>query len=240
MPTRTPAKAAPKTAPKAGKKKGVQAEPRLSRTRRPARLAVADWQTALRRQFGREQAFELENLGDEPVFSEFGVTTRNSGTRYRVAIRGSALGSNFCSCPDFATNDLGTCKHIEFTLAQLARRRGGKAALARGFQPPTARSGSTMPAQRQRALSAGSDARPSCCTQARKFVRRRSRLGPAAAALRRPGSTAARGAPTAATSCAATTMLWPSSPRSATPSAGSRRCAEAYPQGAPTGADAGC
>jgi superfamily II DNA or RNA helicase len=135
MPTRTPAKAASKTAPKAGKKKGDQAEPRLSRTRRPARLAVADWQTALRRQFGREQAFELENLGHEPVFSEFRVYNPQSGMRYRVAIRGSALGCNFCSCPDFATNDLGTCKHIEFTLARLARRRGGKAALARGFEP---------------------------------------------------------------------------------------------------------
>jgi hypothetical protein len=43
-------------------------------------------------------------------------------------------GDNHCSCPDFATNDLGTCKHIEFTLAQISARPGGKTALARGFQ----------------------------------------------------------------------------------------------------------
>jgi superfamily II DNA or RNA helicase len=58
-----------------------------------------------------------------------------SNSRYRVAIRGREPGMNFCSCPDFATNDLGTCKHIEFTLGKLEARRGGKAALAAGFQP---------------------------------------------------------------------------------------------------------
>ena len=111
------------------------AEPRLSRTRRPAGMAVADWQAALRRQFGREQGFELHNLGSEPLFSDFLVRNPQGGTQYRVAIRGSAPGSNFCSCPDFATNDLGTCKHIEFTLSRLAGKRGAKAALARGRQP---------------------------------------------------------------------------------------------------------
>jgi len=110
-------------------------EPRLSRTRRPPEIAAADWQTALRRQFGREQHFGLENLGTDPVFSDFRVHNPASGTRYRVAIRGRALGQNFCTCPDFATNDLGTCKHIEFTLARLEARRGGKAALARGTEP---------------------------------------------------------------------------------------------------------
>ncbi len=117
------------------RKPAQPAEPRLSHTRRPPKLATADWQTALRRQFGREQHFELQNLGSEPVFSEFALHNPASRTHYRVAIRGAALGQNFCSCPDFATNDLGTCKHIEFTLARLESRRGGKAALRRGFQP---------------------------------------------------------------------------------------------------------
>ena len=109
-------------------------ETRLSRTRRPPELEAVDWQTTLRRQFGREQRFGLENLGQEPVFSDFRVHNPASGTHYRVAIRGQAPGQNFCTCPDYATNDLGTCKHIEFTLARLQSRRGSKAALARGFQ----------------------------------------------------------------------------------------------------------
>jgi superfamily II DNA or RNA helicase len=132
MPSTTPRESAPKRKPT---KPNKPAEPRLSRTRRPPDLAVADWQTALRRQFGREQGFELQNLGSEPVFSDYRVHNPASGTHYRVAIRGSTPGCNFCSCPDFATNDLGTCKHIEFTLARLSRKRGAKTALSRGFEP---------------------------------------------------------------------------------------------------------
>ncbi|MBV5299801.1 MAG: DEAD/DEAH box helicase [Rhodoferax sp.] len=116
-------------------KKTNPAEPRLSRTRKPPELDTADWQTALRRQFGREQNFDLKNLGTEPVFSDFTVSNPVSHSQYRVAIRGTGLGQNFCTCPDYATNDLGTCKHIEFTLGKLLAKRGGRTALARGFQP---------------------------------------------------------------------------------------------------------
>ncbi len=107
-------------------------EPRLSRTRQPDTMSVEDWQASLRRQFGREQPFVLERLGAEP---EFVVINPQSKGRYRVAMRGMEPGDNYCSCPDFATNDLGTCKHIEFALGKLLARRDGKA-LTRGFQPP--------------------------------------------------------------------------------------------------------
>ncbi len=107
---------------------------KLSHLRRPADLSPQIWQRQLRRQFGREQKYKMENLGDEPVFSEFRVTNPKSGGTYRVAVRGVRPGENFCSCADFATNDLGTCKHIEFVLARLERRRGGVQALRRGFR----------------------------------------------------------------------------------------------------------
>jgi ERCC4-related helicase len=110
-------------------------EPKLSRTLAPTNLSPLEWQRALRRQFGREQAFGLENLGREPFFSEFRVSNPVSKSSYRVAIRGLGPGGNFCSCPDYATSELGTCKHLEFTIAQLEKRRGAKAAFARGYQP---------------------------------------------------------------------------------------------------------
>jgi superfamily II DNA or RNA helicase len=118
-----------KSAPKPNK------EPKLSRTRQPGDLSLEDWQRGLRRQFGREQAFGLENLGSEPFFSEFRVSNPASKSSYRVAIRGLGPGGNFCSCPDYSTSGLGTCKHLEFTLAQLLKKRGAKAAFARGYQP---------------------------------------------------------------------------------------------------------
>jgi predicted nucleic acid-binding Zn finger protein len=34
-------------------------------------------------------------------------------------MRGPSLFENYCSCPDFAVNTLGTCKHIEALLAEL-------------------------------------------------------------------------------------------------------------------------
>src|SRR5271167_1788410 len=110
-------------------------EPKLSRTHSPANLSPLDWQRGLRRQFGREQAFGLENLGDEAFFSEFRVSNPASKSAYRVAVRGLEPGRNFCSCPDYASSELGTCKHIEFTLARLEKKRGAKTAFARRHQP---------------------------------------------------------------------------------------------------------
>ncbi len=109
---------------------------KLTRTHPPADATLEQWQVALRRQFGRAQPFGLENVGPHPVVSEFRVTNPASRQTYRVAIRGVQPGDNFCSCPDFATNQLGTCKHVEFTLARLERQPGGRRALRERVRPP--------------------------------------------------------------------------------------------------------
>ncbi|MEK7407253.1 MAG: DEAD/DEAH box helicase [Acidobacteriota bacterium] len=56
-----------------------------------------------------------------------------SGKTYRLAMRGPGLFDNYCSCPDFAVNTLGTCKHIEALLAHL-RQRHGKAIERRQYR----------------------------------------------------------------------------------------------------------
>ncbi len=43
--------------------------------------------------------------------------------RYRVHIRSLERRANYCTCPDFATNQLGTCKHIEAVLHRIRKRR---------------------------------------------------------------------------------------------------------------------
>jgi len=108
---------------------------RTPRSRKPDGMTLEEWQVALRREYGREQNFLFKNVGNEPIFSEFQVTNPQTNRTYRVAIRGRQLGENFCSCLDFAVNALGTCKHIEYTLARLERKRGGKKALLVEFQP---------------------------------------------------------------------------------------------------------
>lgn len=115
--------------------KGASQDKKVSRLRKPEAMSLEQWQIALRKQFARKQDFRLTNMGDEPVFSEFTVANPQTGGEYRVAIRGLGLGDNYCSCPDFAVNTLGTCKHIEWVLGKLQRRPGAARALARGFHP---------------------------------------------------------------------------------------------------------
>lgn len=59
--------------------------------------------------------------GDGP-FGDYRVSSVGGG-EYTVEIRALNARENSCTCRDFATNGLGTCKHIEGTLIQLRRRR---------------------------------------------------------------------------------------------------------------------
>lgn len=85
-------------------------------------------QIDLRRQRAVQGKFRIQNLGRNRVFSDYQVTNPETGGQYRVSVRGFDVGDNACSCPDFRTNTLGTCKHVEAVLA-----------LLRDHAPPTLR-----------------------------------------------------------------------------------------------------
>ncbi|HJT78125.1 MAG TPA: SNF2-related protein, partial [Gemmataceae bacterium] len=76
-------------------------------------------QIDIRRQRAVEGKFRIQNLGRNRVFSDYQVTNPASGGQYTVSIRGFEVGDNKCSCPDFRTNTLGTCKHVEAVLEVL-------------------------------------------------------------------------------------------------------------------------
>lgn len=46
--------------------------------------------------------------------------------QYRVTIRSLHKRANFCTCPDFANNQLGTCKHVEAALHKIKKHPGYK------------------------------------------------------------------------------------------------------------------
>ncbi|MFC1766830.1 DEAD/DEAH box helicase, partial [Planctomycetota bacterium] len=123
-----------------------------------------------------EQDFRLKNVGAEPIFSEFLVTNPETQGEYRVAIRGQGLGDNFCSCPDFAVNTLGTCKHIEWALAKLQNKRGGKKALAEGFHPAYSEVYLRYGAQREVAFRAGKDCPKALQTETAKYFNKQGIL----------------------------------------------------------------
>jgi len=140
-----------------GQKAGAPRPRRISPLRKPQDMTLEQWQIALRRQSAREQRFRVENIGKESIFSEFSLNNPKTDGRYRVAIRGPQAGDNYCSCPDFAVNALGTCKHIEFVLAKLGRRPAGRRTLAAGFHPAYSEVYLRYGAQRQVTFRPGTD-----------------------------------------------------------------------------------
>jgi superfamily II DNA or RNA helicase len=76
-------------------------------------------QIDIRRRRAAQEQFRIQNLGRNRVFSDYQITNPKTGGQYRVSIRGFDVGDNTCECPDFRTNTLGTCKHIEAVLASL-------------------------------------------------------------------------------------------------------------------------
>ncbi len=142
----------------AKRRKGRKAKPPvIPRTHKPADMSLEDWQRALRRQFAQQQKYQVRAVDDQPVFGDRLVSNPQSGRTYRVAIRGGHCGDNHCSCPDFAVNTLGTCKHIEFVLSKLERGRASRKILAAGFHPAFSEFYLRYGTRREVALRRGTD-----------------------------------------------------------------------------------
>ncbi len=77
---------------------------------------------AEREQRAREEQMTVRSTEPTKPWTDYLVTSQNSGKTYRVALRGFFPGQSYCSCPDFRTNHLGTCKHVLHTLGKLSKR----------------------------------------------------------------------------------------------------------------------
>jgi hypothetical protein len=75
-----------------------------------------------RRERARTERMTVKSADPDQPWTDYSVSSTVSGKTYRVAMRGRELGEAYCSCPDFRTNTLGTCKHIVHVLAKLKRR----------------------------------------------------------------------------------------------------------------------
>lgn len=122
-------------------KKAARKRSRAKRKTSPVPSA-GDWrstdeQEILRRiQRARDEKHLVTVLDDShPVFSNFEVVSP-SGMTYQVEIRDLASRAFSCTCPDFRTAGLGTCKHVEATLIWLKRRLKGEFRLAQKIGSP--------------------------------------------------------------------------------------------------------
>ena len=69
----------------------------------------------------KTERMKIQAADPSRPWTDYSVTSATSGKSYRVALRGEARGVSYCSCPDFKTNTLGTCKHIMKVLARTIR-----------------------------------------------------------------------------------------------------------------------
>jgi len=74
-----------------------------------------------RRKRGMEEIAKIVNQGQHPVYSAFQVISASEKV-YTVHIRSLTQLLNTCTCPDYATNTIGTCKHIEGVLGNLQKQ----------------------------------------------------------------------------------------------------------------------
>ncbi|MFN0053923.1 MAG: DEAD/DEAH box helicase [Planctomycetales bacterium] len=75
-----------------------------------------------REQRARTEKMQVKSVDAARPWTDYTVTNKLSGKTYRVALRGLERGDSYCSCPDFRTNTLGTCKHILHVLGKVQRR----------------------------------------------------------------------------------------------------------------------
>ncbi len=85
------------------------------------RRALAD-----REERAKTEKMTLRATDPDSPWSDYTVTSAQSGKTYRVSLRGGEPGESYCTCPDFRTNRLGTCKHILHALEKVRKRFANK------------------------------------------------------------------------------------------------------------------
>ena len=101
----------PKKNKRKRKKKAVPIK--MTNTYRPAEMSLEQWQIALRKQAAEKEDLRIETVSEKYQPGEYRVTNPKSHKEYKVVYRGKLSEWNYCSCPDYKTSQLGTCKHLE-------------------------------------------------------------------------------------------------------------------------------
>ncbi len=75
-----------------------------------------------RKERARKEKMTLKSADPSKPWTEYTITSEESGKSYRLTLRGEGRGESACSCPDFRCNTLGTCKHIIHAIEKVKRR----------------------------------------------------------------------------------------------------------------------
>jgi len=95
-----------------GKSQAVRI-PKISWVVKPQRMTLVEWQRALRKQIAEEEPMAVTAVDEKNLPGEYEVRNPQTKQTYKVVYRGEGSPWNYCSCLDFKTSRLCTCKHIE-------------------------------------------------------------------------------------------------------------------------------
>ena len=88
-------------------------EARLSNVVKPDNMSLEEWQRTLRRQAAEREMLNVQAVDATLCPGEYRVINPKSREEYKVVFRAENSTWNYCSCMDFKTSQLGTCKHLE-------------------------------------------------------------------------------------------------------------------------------
>lgn len=103
-----------KTNKKQGKRTGNTATvTRISNIHKPDGYSLEQWQRALRAQQAIKETMSVQESDSENAPGQYVVNNPYTKNHYQVRYYGPGHPLNGCSCMDYKTSRIGTCKHIE-------------------------------------------------------------------------------------------------------------------------------
>ena len=105
-----------------GKSQAVRI-PKISWVVKPQRMTLVEWQRALRKQIAEEEPMAVTAVDEKNLPGEYEVRNPQTKQTYKVVYRGEESPWNYCSCLDFKTSRLCTCKHIESVKLWIAENK---------------------------------------------------------------------------------------------------------------------
>ena len=108
------------------KKKSAKRQRLISEVVKPSNMDVIEWQVALRQQKASQEHYQIRAIDDSLQPGNYEVKNGITRQSYKVVFRGDDSEWNYCSCLDFKTSRLGTCKHLEATREWLKGNRRHK------------------------------------------------------------------------------------------------------------------
>lgn len=96
----------------------------ISHIVKPEKMSLEEWQIKLRKQVTDIEHFNISCVDDDLFPGEYIVRNPEKKNEYKVVYRGANSEWNYCSCMDFKTSRLGTCKHIEAVKKWFGGKKG--------------------------------------------------------------------------------------------------------------------